>query len=340
MKSFSSIIDPIHIENSSSVFGKFLNDERDVPFVKLILKIIFFMLPFAIILFFPMPKWMFWSLSAVYIIITNTRVKGPYILMLHCTSHRSLFKPKYKWMNNIIPVFLGPFFGQTPHTYFVHHMGMHHVENNMDNDLSSTIHFQRDSFFDFVKYFSKFFFVDFFSLVKYMHKKKWIKMRNKLIWGELSFYALCIVLGFFVNPWATFVVFVLQFVISRIIMMMGNWTQHSFVDKTDPNNCYKNSITCINTPYNKMCWNDGYHIDHHLKPAMHWTNYPKHFQENINEFAKNKAIVFDNLDYFQIWWLLMTKNYNKLGKAVVNINQIFSSETDAINLLKERTRKF
>ena len=61
--------------------------------------------------------------------------------------------------------------------------------------------------------------------------------------------------------------------------MMGNWTQHAFVDGEDPGNAYKNSITCINVKYNKKCWNDGYHISHHIRPAMHWTEHPTFFQK-------------------------------------------------------------
>src|SRR5688572_21680423 len=43
-----------------------------------------------------------------------------FTLMLHCTSHRALFKPRYRALNQVIPWLLGPFFGQTPGTYFAH----------------------------------------------------------------------------------------------------------------------------------------------------------------------------------------------------------------------------
>src|SRR5262245_31443756 len=65
-----------------------------------------------------------------------------FTLMLHCTSHRALFKPRYKLLNEIIPWVLCPFFGQSPNTYFAHHLGMHHAEENLPDDLSSTMRFQ------------------------------------------------------------------------------------------------------------------------------------------------------------------------------------------------------
>ena len=35
---------------------------------------------------------------------------------------------------------------------------MHHVENNLPDDLSSTMRYQRDSFLHFLVYFGRFFF--------------------------------------------------------------------------------------------------------------------------------------------------------------------------------------
>jgi fatty acid desaturase len=122
-------------------------------------------------------------------------------------------------------------------------------------------------------------------------------------------------------------------------MMVGNFAQHSFVDFDDPANNFKNSINRINTPYNKKCWNDGYHIDHHIRPAMHWTEYPVHFQENIKDFGENKALVFEGLDFLKVWLYLMKKRYDKLADHLVNINGEFKSEEEAIALMKSRTAK-
>jgi fatty acid desaturase len=122
-------------------------------------------------------------------------------------------------------------------------------------------------------------------------------------------------------------------------MMLGNWTQHAFVDYDDPGNCYKNSITCINTKYNHKCWNDGYHINHHLKPALHYTDYPKHFLDNLKAFSDNKAIVFIKLHYLQIWYYLMVKNYYTLSKHLAPIHDDCIDEEKAVNFLKSRTKK-
>ena len=109
---------------------------------------------------------------------------------------------------------------------------------------------------------------------------------------------------------------------------------------SDPDNLYTSSINCINTVYNKTCWNDGYHIIHHLRPGMHYTEMPGEFLKRKDDFAKNKAIVFDGIHYLHIFIWLLTKRYDKLAENLVNINgEIFQSKEEAIILMKERTRK-
>jgi len=344
MRTLPAISDPIFKPREYNAIDRFwlkrIRDERDLPFVYLTLKISLTMIPLGILLFFPFIQgWLWWGIAAAYFYLNNFVFKGPFGLMLHCTSHRPWFKKAYNWANGYLPWVVGPFFGQTPGTYASHHIGMHHRENNLEEDLSSTMHYQRDSLRDFLKYFANFFFLGVVTLSNYFDKHNQKKLRNRVIRGELIFFIMCIGLAF-ISWQATIWVFVLPFFISRLIMMLGNWTQHSFIDPKDPGNLYKNSITCINVKYNHKCWNDGYHISHHIKPAMHWTLHPEHLQSNLEEYQKNEALIFDRLDFLQVWFLLMRRNYKKLANHLVNINGMFSSEDEAIQVLKKRTTKF
>jgi fatty acid desaturase len=134
-------------------------------------------------------------------------------------------------------------------------------------------------------------------------------------------------------------VFILPLLLSRLIMMMGNWAQHSFVDATDPGNEYKNSITCINAKYNKKCWNDGYHISHHIRPAMHWTEHPAHLRNNAKEYVANKALVFEGIEFLSVWKSLMAKKYDFLADHLVNFDGVFKNREEAIEVMKQRTAK-
>ena len=84
--------------------------------------------------------WLWWSVAALRIFVSTFVFKGPFGLMLYCTSHRPFFKPDYTWMNYYLPWVLTPFFGHTPETYYSHHIGIHHPENNLEDNESSTIH--------------------------------------------------------------------------------------------------------------------------------------------------------------------------------------------------------
>lgn len=335
--------DPIYIPKEQyNAFDRFflrlIKDPRDLPFMYLCLQITLIIIPFAIALF--VPGVFRWWLALIYLFVTLNLFLDRFILMLHNTSHRSLFKRKYKFFNHYVPWVIGPFFGETPETYYAHHIGMHHPENNMPEDLSSTMQYQRDSFFDFVRYHLRFFFGILFELTVYMRERGRFKLIRRMLWGEVGFYV--VVAGLlFVNWQAAVTVFVIPFCFTRLMMMAGNWGQHAFLDHDTPENCYRNSITCINCRYNRRAFNDGYHISHHLKPNRHWTDHPLEFEENIATYAKEGAIVFEGIDFFMVWFFLMFKNYNKLAKHYVQLDpENPLSREEIIALLKERTRRF
>ncbi|MFD2571648.1 fatty acid desaturase family protein [Spirosoma soli] len=343
MKVLGPIQDPVFIEKSynqvDQLFLRYIKDERDLPFVYLTIRISLTLIPLSVLLFMPfLTGWAWWAVAAVHFYISNFMFKGPFGLMLHCTSHRPFFKPEYGWMNNYLPWIMAPFFGHTPETYYSHHIGMHHPENNLEDDESSTMAFQRDSFRSFLAYFGQFFVRGVHDLLVYLRWKNRSKLAKRALIGEITFGIVCVALCFVSWP-ATVLVFILPLFIYRLVAMLGNWTQHAFVDGDDPGNAYKNSITCINVKYNKKCWNDGYHISHHVRPAMHWTEHPVFFQKTIDKYAQNQAIVFDGLDFLQIFFLLMRGRYDKLAQHMVNINGTFVDDDDAIALLRQRTQR-
>ena len=82
---------------------------------------------------------------------------------------------------------------------------------------------------------------------------------------------------------------------------------------------------------------NSFTIIHHLRPGMHYTEMPNEFLKRKDEFARNKAIVFDGIHYLHVFVYLLTKRYDKLADNLVNINNMFSSREEAIKLMKERT---
>jgi len=312
-----------------------LNDPRDAVFVGLIVQCLGLALC-GVGLFFvgPALRW----LGPLYLVAMFVLLIDRFTLMLHCTSHRQLFKPKYKVLNQIIPWVVGPFFGQTPNTYFAHHLGMHHQEENLEGDLSSTMQFQRDSFRQWLRYWGRFLSVGLIDLTRYMIRGRKERLVRRILIGELAFWS-AFALLLWARPLPTLVVFAMPVLLMRTLMMMGNWGQHAFIASDRPNNPYTASITCINSRYNRRCFNDGYHIGHHLQARAHWTEYPQEFETNLARYVENDAIVFENLDFFMVWLLLMTGSWTRLAQAFVQLPGAPVRNTEeVIAFLKERVQ--
>ena len=314
-----------------------IRDERDLPFVRLAFSMTVVLAPFAAFLFAAFTWWprYGWWLGAAYLAVLLGFFMDRYILMLHNTSHRKLFKKEVGWLNHWIPWLLGPFAGETPETYYTHHIGMHHAEENLPADLSSTMRFRRDHAGHFLRYWARFFFLSIVELPGYHVRKRNPKLARRTIVGELSWYVvvglLCLV------SWqATLVVFIAPFLLVRFLMMAGNWAQHAFIDPADPANPYRNSIVCINTRYNRRCFNDGYHVGHHEMAARHWTDMPADFEKKREKYVANDSVVFEGIDYFQVWALLMLRRYDVLVRRFVDLRPVRRTDAEIEALLRAR----
>lgn len=315
------------------IAGIFIKDVRDIDLFTCLVKLSI-LLPGSATLVLLFPEYrLYLGLAHIALFLFYL---GPYILMLHNISHRPLFHYSLRFLNFWPQALLGFFFGMTPYTYFSHHLGMHHPENNLPDDLSSTMKYRRDSFLGFMHYYLSFAIFGIFTLGYYFAKRgRWALFR-KAIFGEISWYAIMGALYFYWNSEVTLYVFIIPLLLTRFLLMAGNWTQHAFVDTTDGANPYLNSITFIDSPYNKRCFNDGYHIGHHVNMNRHWLDMPVDFLENLQTYKDTKSIVFRKLDYFMIWFLLMAKQYGILSRFFVDLSDKKMSRDEIIQLMKSR----
>lgn len=334
-----NIQDPVYVTGQSrNAFDRFwiskIQDERDLPFIYLLFQLTFTIVPAAVLLFTPLLQgWVWWVAAFAYWAYMFYMI-GPYTLMLHNVSHNRFFRVEYDWANNYVPMFMAVFFGQTPTTYYGHHIGMHHPENNLWEDLSTTMPYKRDNWRHFAHYYLSFVAQGPYDVYKYLTGKERFVLAKNVKWGETLYFVGAVALAF-VSLKAVLMVFLIPLLIIRFAMMSGNWGQHAFIGE-DPASPYHNSITCINSAYNTRCFNDGYHIGHHLKPRMHWTEMPVEFQKNMDKYAENNAIIFEGIDFQIVWFHLMCNNYKALAKRFVNIGNRFSNDDEVINFLKSR----
>ena len=306
---------------------KALYEARDEVFVRLTLKVMAIMAASMVVLFL----YFRWWLAPVYLAIWGWYCP-PVILMLHCTMHRPFIR-RPKWLDRAHPYVMTFFFGM-PTGYAQHHMGMHHMEDNMADDLSSTLPYRRDSFLHFLVYFGRFFFGILVELTGYLTRKKRHAMARRALVGEFCHLSV-IALAIFANRGFGLVAFAFPYVVVRMMMMVGNWGQHAFINTARKNNGLANSITCINSTYNKRAFNDGYHVGHHLKANRHWTEMPQDFLDNREMYAREGVIVFQGIDFFLVSVLLWTGQWRILAKRYVRIGEP-KTDDEVIALLKAR----
>ena len=311
---------------------RMLYDPRDAVFVRLTLRSVGIMLPLLVALYWQYQWWLALAFSAVQLPLLTP----PVILMLHNTMHRPFFR-KPRILNRVHPYLMSLLFG-IPTGYMEHHVAMHHVENNLRADLSSTMRYQRDNFLHWLVYFFRFLLLIQVELSRYLVSRKRGALAVRAIVSDLAHVGIIVAL-LFLHWRATMVAFVVPYLAVRFMMMIGNWGQHAFIDRSRPGDSFVNSITCINVAYNKRCFNDGYHIGHHVKQNRHWTDMPRDFLDNAERYRKEGCVVFERLDFFMVSMLLFFRQYKVLAKRFVRLPGDERSDEEIVAFLKERTRR-
>jgi fatty acid desaturase len=306
-----------------------LYDPRDAVFLRVSVRSALLMIGMIALLYWRFSWWLapiFWG---VQVFLTT-----PVVLMLHNTMHRPFIR-KHRWLNRAVPAVMSALFG-IPTGYMEHHVAMHHVENNLPDDLSSTMQYRRDSFPQFLLYFARFMVSSHVELWNYLHSRGHGRLARRAIFTDVlhmsAIAGLC-----FVRWQPALVAFVVPYVTVRFLMMFGNWGQHAFIDPAHPGDSHLNSITCVNTTYNARCFNDGYHIGHHLKQNRHWTELPGDLLASTERYRARGSIVFDGLDFFSVAVCLFLKRYDWLARSFVRFPGDVRGDAEVIALLRSRT---
>ena len=185
---------PLKIEKYLSSI--FIHDPRDSIMLSLIVNICCTTVPLNVYLFFN-PSHL---LGLMTIGFTLFMYLQRFILMMHYAEHRKLFsKPYHPIGQYFLSGFLCCFFGIPPGMYRLHHVVMHHIENNVfHEDLSSTEGYQRDNFFHFLIYYFRYF-THMILLPYYAIRKKRYQMAMISIASIFTYLSL-FVIGLKRNP--------------------------------------------------------------------------------------------------------------------------------------------
>jgi hypothetical protein len=304
-----------------------LVDKRDLPMLCLQLNIAEYIIPGVSFLYYinmmaaPPPLWVRNILGLLYVIGNTLLFQERFILMLHYQSHRPVFQRNLDFMNSYVNWVLTPFYGIPSGVYKLHHVVMHHVENNHELDISSTETYQRDSLLHFLMYYARFALLIYTELPLYCIKTGRWEWLRRIICGVSCWAAGIFCLAKFVNFWATFWVFMVPVFVAFLAMSFGNFSQHIFVDPTRPDNNYALSYNCIDTFVNRRTFNDGYHVIHHYNARMHWSEMPGHFHSEKAQarHLEEGALTFRGIHFFDVGIYVFSGRLHKLAEHYVHL---------------------
>lgn len=170
-------------------------------------------------------------------------------------------------LENILNIFTGTTFSSMK----IIHLINHHAVENKAGDWGYTKPFERERS---IKSLSTYIMATLISFAK--NKRNWLRTKGGVVLKRyanieasilFSMYAVML----FVNPWNTVLYILVPNVICQIVLLAFNYLQHGACDADSP---YNHSRNFTGKMLNSFVFNAGFHTAHHLKPTLHWSEYP------------------------------------------------------------------
>lgn len=290
-----------------------LVDPRDLPIGYLFVNVCMCVVPAAVVVLYSNSH----VIGVVYMVATIAFFYERFLLALHFSSHRRL---THSSILNAVPEYvLAPFFGLPPGVYKLHHLSVHHKGNNhSEKDFTSTEKYQRDSVLHFAHYWATFVFCVFVRLPLYAYNNGRMQKLRSVVAGFGASACVCCVL-YRANPVGVWYVFLLPMVVSSLLTSFGNFCQHLFIDGEFPDRNHALTYSIINSTSNQQSFNDGYHVTHHINSGLHFTQLPIEFHQNLERYAQEGSIVFENTSFFGIGVCVFLHDFNGLARRWVDI---------------------
>jgi hypothetical protein len=272
----------------------------------------------------------------------------PQDVLEHTNIHTRVFSPKIgtsprikallKTLQFYLEYILGLLTSRVPGFYRVQHVYVHHVEDNGPLDTQTTQPYDRTSFFDFSRH-AFWQGVDLVTgclLIGYLAKKGKTRQIREVVRGLSIWYAALLAVALF-NPLAAMYLFVSRFLGGAFITLV-TFYQHGLVDPNEVHEVHANTIDYAGSEHGNLGFD--YHVEHHLRPARHWSQYYEEFARASEKDAGHPAIVMqkDQFGPLALVAALWRKDYPAIARYA-RLHDVPEDDAEELaRIVRERAR--
>jgi fatty acid desaturase len=281
---------------------KVLRDPRDTPALRVMVSLTLTVVPIFVAQLI-LGKLSLLLVLAFYLALYGLKFQR-FVRMFsakHLEAHRrqGYFSDQYdKVFGRYIEFFLGYLYGNVPELDRTVHVRLHHRENGGPDDTVSCNEYDRTSRLDFLWYLSDNIWTALgFAPYAYFKARGDDENRRRMLWGMVRYYVFFAAV--FIYNWKIGIFFVLiPFLCMNFIMAATAWVQHAFCDAEHPDDYFANTVTAMDE-VNFM--NEGYHLCHHHRSGLHWTEMPAHLERLQDKMRESRSLVFRDLDFMDLF---------------------------------------